>query len=80
MKKNNWTLALFLIIGIIAGTIVGELLSQVNGLSALTKAARILWSPSADLLVVKYDLNLQVKLNIVSILGLLGGFWLYRKL
>lgn len=80
MKKNNWTLVLFLIIGLIAGTIAGELLSQVHGLSALTKSAEISWQPKADLQVVKYDLNLRVKLNIISILGLIGAFWLYKKL
>jgi uncharacterized protein YneF (UPF0154 family) len=80
MKKNNWTLVLFLLIGLIAGTIVGNLLAQVHGLSALTQSASISWQPKADLQVVKYDLNLQVKLNIVSLLGLLGGFWLYKKM
>jgi uncharacterized protein YneF (UPF0154 family) len=80
MKKNNWTLILFLVIGLLAGTIVGEMLSQVHGLSALTKAAEISWQPKADLQVIKYDIKLQVKLNIVSILGLIGGFWLYKKL
>jgi uncharacterized protein YneF (UPF0154 family) len=80
MKKNNWTLVLFLLIGIVAGTIVGNLLSQVHGLSALTQSVPISWQPRADLQVVKYDLNLQVKLNIVSLLGLLGGFWLYKKM
>lgn len=80
MKKNNWTLILFLVIGLLAGTIVGEMLSQVHGLSALTKAAEITWQPKADLQVIKYDINLRVRLNIVSILGLIGGFWLYKKL
>jgi uncharacterized protein YneF (UPF0154 family) len=80
MKKNNWTLVLFLILGIIAGTIVGELLAQVKGLSALTKSVEASWQPKADLQVIQYDIKVRVKLNIVSILGLLGGFWLYKKL
>lgn len=80
MKKNNWTLVLFLLLGIVAGTIAGELLSQVKGLSALTQSVPLSWEPKADLQVIQYDIKLRVKLNIVSILGLLGGFWLYKKL
>ncbi|KIL41017.1 membrane protein [Gordoniibacillus kamchatkensis] len=80
MKKNNWTLVLFLILGIAIGTIVGELLTQVKGLSALTKSVPFSWEPKADWQVIQYDIKLRVKLNIVSILGLLGGFWLYKKL
>jgi hypothetical protein len=80
MKKNNLTLVVFLIVGLLAGIIAGELLAPVQGLSFLTKSAEISWQPKADLQVIKYDLNLQVKLNLCSILGLAGAFLIYRKL
>jgi hypothetical protein len=80
MKKNNLTLVIFLIIGIIAGTIVGHLLEPVKEISFLTKSTDISWQPKADLQVLKYDLRFQVKLNLVSILGLIGAFWIYKKL
>jgi hypothetical protein len=80
MKKNNLTLVIFLIIGLIAGTIVGHLLEPVKEISFLTKSTDISWQPKADLQVLKYDLRFQVKLNLVSILGLIGAFWIYRKL
>lgn len=80
MKKNTFTLVIFLIIGLITGIIVGQLLAPVAALSFLTKSASITWDPKADLQVVKYELHLLVRLNLCSILGLVGAFLLYRKL
>jgi hypothetical protein len=80
MKKSNLTLIIFLIIGLFTGIIVGQLLAPVPSLSFLTKSAQITWQPKADLQVLKYDISLQVKLNLCSILGLIGAFLVYRKL
>ncbi|UJF36426.1 DUF4321 domain-containing protein [Paenibacillus hexagrammi] len=79
-EKNTLTLILFLVIGLITGIIVGQLLMPVSALSFLTKSAQITWEPKADLQVLKYELHLQIKLNLCSILGLTGGFFLFRKL
>lgn len=79
MKKNNFTLFLFILIGLLAGTIVGQLLAPVNGLSFLAKSAELSWQPKADLQVIKYDLNLHIRLNVLSLLGIVGGVWLYRR-
>lgn len=80
MKKNILTLIIFLIIGLVTGVIVGQLLTPVSALSFLTNTVPISWEPKADLQVVKYELHLLVKLNLCSILGLAGGFYLFRKL
>lgn len=80
MRKNTWTLLLFLIVGLLLGSILGEILGQVNGLEFLTRTSQIRWEPAADLKVIQYDLSLSVKLNLISILGLLAAVWLYRKL
>ncbi|WNR45840.1 DUF4321 domain-containing protein [Paenibacillus roseipurpureus] len=80
MKKNTFTLIIFLIIGLITGIIIGQLLAPVPALSFLTKSVPITWDPRADLQVVKYEFHLLVKLNLCSILGLVGGFLLYRKI
>jgi hypothetical protein len=79
MKKNNVTLIVFLIVGLLTGTIVSRLLADVPWLSFLTASADIRWEPKADLQVVRYDLKFAVTLNLASILGLAGAFWLYRK-
>jgi len=79
MKKNGFTLVLFLVIGLVVGIIVGQLLAPVKALSFLTKTTDIVWQPKADLQVIQYDILLQIKLNLCSILGLAAAFWLYRK-
>ncbi|MEW9700140.1 DUF4321 domain-containing protein [Paenibacillus sp. SI8] len=80
MKKGTVTLIIFLIVGLLTGIIVGQLLAPVSALAFLTKSAQINWEPKADLQVVKYELHLLVKLNLCSILGLVGAYFLYRKL
>jgi uncharacterized membrane protein len=80
MKKNNFTLIVCLIIGLITGIIVGHLLESVPAAQFLTKSVPISWDPKADLNVLKYDIHLQVKLNLCSIIGLVGAFIIYRRL
>lgn len=80
MKKNNFTLLIFLILGLLAGTIAGEMLSSVEGIAFLTQSLNLLWEPSADLNIIKYDLRFQLKVNLVSVLGALGAYWLFRKI
>jgi uncharacterized membrane protein len=80
MKKNTFTFILLLIIGLVAGSLVGQLLVSVPSLSFLTKSVPLTWEPKADLLVIKYDLRFQMKLNLISLLGLAAAFWVYRKL
>lgn len=71
---------LFLLIGLIASAIITKLLEPVPALHFLTNSAEISWEPKADLNIVKYDLSLQVRLNLISILGLIAAIWSYRKL
>lgn len=80
MKKNNFMLIVFLFVGLLTGSIAAHLLSSVEALSFLTKSSQISWEPKADLDIVKYDLSIQVKLNLASLLGLIAAFWLYRKI
>ncbi|MFD0871230.1 Uncharacterised protein [Chlamydia abortus] len=80
MKKNMFTLILFLLVGLIAAAIVTQLLAPVQALSFLTKSADIVWQPKADLQIIKYDLYIQIKLNLISILGIILAVWIYRKL
>lgn len=80
LRKNNFILVIFLLIGLLAGSIIGDLLNNVEALSFLTKSSDITWEPRADLSFLKYDLYFQVKLNLISILGLVAAFWIYRKI
>lgn len=80
MKKNTFTFILLLIIGLVAGSLVGQLLVSVPTLAFLIKSVDLSWQPKADLLVIKYDLQFQMKLNLISLLGLAAAFWIYRKM
>lgn len=80
MKKNNVILLIFLLVGLLTGTIISQLLEPYAVFYFLTKSAAVTWEPRADLNILKYDLYLQVKINLASILGLIGAFWIYRKL
>jgi len=79
MKKNNLTLIVFLVVGLLTGSILAQLFADVPWLTFLTKSADIRWEPKADLQVVRYDLKFAVTLNLASILGLAAAFWIYRK-
>ena len=78
MGKEALTLVFLLICGMLFGSIMGEILSP--WIPFLTKSKMISWSPAADLEIVKYDLNFQLKLNLASIGGLALAFWIHRRL
>ncbi len=80
MKKNGWILLLFIFLGLLAGALLANWLKEVPGLSFLTRAMEVSWSPAADLAVIKYSLNLEVRLSLLSVIGAAVAIWLYRKM
>ncbi|MCI3923614.1 DUF4321 domain-containing protein [Paenibacillus sp. TRM 82003] len=80
MKKNNLTLIVILVAGLLTGSILAQLFAEVPWLAFLTKSADITWEPRADLQVVRYDLKFAVTLNLASVIGLAAAFWIYRKM
>lgn len=75
--KNTWVLILLLVFGLLIGSLIGELLGR--WIPFLNVSKSIVWKPSADLDVIKYDFFFQVKLNLASALGLIIAFWIYRR-
>ena len=80
MKKNAGIFILFLVLGWLAGAWVGTLLEPVEAISFLTKSTMISWSPSANLDIISYDLTIQLKLSLFSLIGIIVSVWLYRRL
>ncbi len=80
MKKNGWILLLFIFLGLLAGALLANWLKEVPGLSFLTRAMEVSWSPAADLAVIKYGLNLEIRLSLLSVIGAAVAIWLYRKM
>ncbi len=80
MKKNAWILILFIFLGLLAGALVAIWLKEIPGLTFLTRAIKVDWSPAADLSVLTYSLNLNVNFSLLSIIGAVLAIWLYRKM
>lgn len=80
MKKNGLTLVLFLLLGLVAASIVSGLLESVDAAAFFLRTTSVSWNPAADLNFIKYNISIQIKLNILSLMGLAAAVWLYRKL
>jgi hypothetical protein len=80
MKKNAWLLVLFILIGLIAGSIAARSLQSVEAIRFLTKTAHLTWSPAADLLVLSYNFTLRIDVSLLSVVGVILAVWLYRKM
>jgi hypothetical protein len=80
MKKNGWILLLFIFLGMLAGALVARWLKEVPGLTFLTRAIPLNWSPAADLSVISYNLHLNVNFSLLSLIGAIVAIWLYRKM
>lgn len=80
MKKSKWTLLLLVVLGLLAGSLIGYWLEAVPGLSFLTNAIDTDWSPSVNLHVIAIDLSIHIQISLLSIIGMILAIWWYRKL
>lgn len=80
MKKNGWILLLFVLIGLLGGAMVSRWLATVPGLDFLTRTYPVNWSPSADLLVINYHIQIGFNLSLLSVAGVVLAIWIYRKM
>ncbi|MFS0727359.1 DUF4321 domain-containing protein [Paenibacillus sp. 1P07SE] len=80
MKKNTFVLLLFVLLGLLAGTLMARWLSGVPGLEMLARSIEARWSPAADLIVFSFDLNVHIQLSLMSIIGAAVAIWIYRRL
>lgn len=80
MKKGFGLLFIFLLVGLLTGSLVAHLLVTIEWMSFLTKSMPISWHPQADLQFVKYDFEILVRISLLSILGLIGAYWVYRRI
>ncbi|HIW35191.1 MAG TPA: DUF4321 domain-containing protein [Candidatus Paenibacillus intestinavium] len=80
MKKSKWILLLLILLGLLAGSLIGYWLDAVPGLTFLTKGLTTEWSPFFDLHVIVVDLSIRINISLLSIIGMLVAIWWYRKL
>lgn len=80
MKKSSFAFVLFVLLGLLAGSLVGELLAAVPTLSFLTTGIVLEWHPKADLHVLQFDIWFRFRLHLLNLFGLVFAIWMYRKL
>ncbi len=80
--KNNWSLFLLLLAGIVIGGFIGELTSGVSGLSWLSYGQSFgFQNPIVlDLGILVITFGLSIKITIASIVGILVAIIIYRLL
>ncbi|MBP3620658.1 MAG: DUF4321 domain-containing protein [Lachnospiraceae bacterium] len=81
-NKNQWTLLLILLSGIVLGGFIGYLCRNVSFLSWLNYGQTFgLSSPVVlDLGIIILTFGLTISINIASILGIIIGIIIYKKL
>lgn len=79
-KKNNWTLVIILLCGIVLGGFLGTLASKISFLSWLGYGDTFgLTSPVVlDFGILVLTFGLTISINIASIIGLIIGIIVYR--
>jgi|GEM_PF-156206 len=78
-KSRHWLLVLFLLLGLLGGSLISRLLVDVRELSFLTKALPVSWKPAADLGFLAFELHLRLEFTLLSLIGAVIAIWLYRK-
>ncbi|MBO2943942.1 DUF4321 domain-containing protein [Paenibacillus sp. F411] len=80
MKKNAGVLILFILLGWLTGTWLAKALMSVKALSFLTTSTYIGWRPEAQLDIINYNINIEIKLSLLGLIGIITAVWLYRRL
>ena len=80
-EKNVWILVIFILCGIVLGSLIGELVSNVDALWWFGYGSSFgLSTPlTLDMGVVSLTFALTFKINIASIIGLAIAIFAYRK-
>ncbi|MBP3708673.1 MAG: DUF4321 domain-containing protein [Clostridia bacterium] len=80
--KSIWILIIFILSGIVVGSLIGDIAAKSGGLWWLAYGQEFgLREPlSVDLSVIKFSFSLLIKLNISSILGMILAVFIYRKI
>jgi len=81
MKRKGWILVLFLLCGVLIGSVAGELLGNALPAGIFTKSLRIgtIDGPIAlNLLVLDLSIGAVLHINFGTVLGIVLGILLYK--
>jgi hypothetical protein len=77
--RSPWVLLLLLIVGALAGSALAEALAPVLPLVKATKSFGL--SPTTlDLNFLKVTFGINIALGPLTVLGLIVGYWVYRRI
>lgn len=79
VKQSTAVLIVLLVIGLLVGGIVGDILAKI-GVPYIFESTQIRWNPSGDFVILVWDIDVLVRVNLASVLGLVLVFYIYRKL
>lgn len=86
MKKSGWTLLGFIFIGGLLGGMLGEILTvfspseQIQTIFAKSVSPGIDPPLTVNLVLIKVTLGFLFKINLLTILGILLGIYLYKNI
>jgi len=86
LKKSGGYLLLFIFIGGLLGSVLGEILQIVSPEGAVRsifgEALSLGLDPpvTVNLVLIKFTLGFLVKINLLSVLGMLLGAYLYKHI
>ena len=86
MKKSGWTLLGFIFIGGLLGGMLGEILTVFSPLEPIQTIFAQSLSPgidpplTANLILFKVTLGFVIKVNLLTILGIFLGVYLYKNI
>lgn len=80
-NKSTIVLILFILSGLVVGGLIGELTKGIDFLWWLSYSQEFGMSNAVelDLSILKLTFAIKFKINLVSIIGMLLGIWVYRK-
>lgn len=78
MRNSFWRTAGFVAAGAVIGTLAGQLLT--HQIPALSHATSVQWHPSADLGVLRYSIDVVLRVNWLTLVGAVAGYVASRRL
>lgn len=85
MKKSPWILLIFVLIGGLLGGVLGEILrvmaphGTIQTVFATNYILGITEPLTIDLVLLKFTIGFVLKINLLSLLGMFLGIYLYKN-